>query len=268
MRRTSRLKLLAIATWSLVLVLWSAPLLARAQEPDQAGRVLREAATLRDAGDVEGARARLEDARARWPGDARVTFALGSLCVSALELEAGWALLREASRGSDPLVREAAEEQLARLTPQVAVVIVDVQAAPTGSRLSVAGASHALDREGDVELALPPGEHEVVVRDASGVPLARARVHAARGSVEGIALRAPGPSLSPALTRDVDASAPPTRAAAIRMSDDDVWIAVGVASASVAVTAVVTTVIALAVSGGQGGEPMGTLPGIVLRGRM
>lgn len=244
---------------------------ARAQDAE-ARRLFEEGVALREAGDTEGAVARLRRAHALEP-DARTAYNLAAALFDQGRLvEAERLLRRVIARGEDLLVADAARALQGEIAPRIATLGLTVAGAELDQRVFVDGAATGLGIEGAREIRLDPGRHRVEVRDASGVVLARRDVELGEGERASLALHPVAPPSVRATSEPrahgrsaVGASAP---AANDGGSSDETWAWVGVGAGLAVVIVVGAVATGLALGGQSGGAPpVASLPPVIVRGR-
>lgn len=273
----------------LLAVLW-APTAGHAQ-PSDAAEALRTASARLDAGDAAGAIEVLESARADAPSD-RLELNLAIARAAHGEVaRAARSLRRLVATSGDPLVRDAAREQLTRFEPRLATLVVAEGELTRAGRLTIDGRRAG----GGGRVLVDPGPHVVEIRDPEGAVLASAAVDVEAGETRDVELQPPPSSEAPQPVarrrREPARRSTPLAPAAVAAStaqppapepraptapalateptegdggvDDAVWWAVGGAATAAVVTAIV---VGVAVSSSNASLAPGDAPPIVVGG--
>jgi len=196
----------------LLLLVLCAPTAARAQPAET--QALRDASARLAAGDAAGAIDVLERARGEAPSDRLELNLATARAAHGQVVRAARALRRLAESSRDPLVREAAREQLDRLAPRVATLVLPASPPTEWTRLTVDGRPARAGQRVLVE----PGAHVVEASDLDGAVLASASVEVEPGATRDVELRAsapsPGAPARPPVAQRRSRSAPAPAAAA------------------------------------------------------
>ncbi|MGE0789927.1 MAG: hypothetical protein AB7S26_29910 [Sandaracinaceae bacterium] len=195
----------------------------------QAGRggeeeALRRANEQLASGDAPGAIETLRAAQAEAPSP-RIELSLATALAANGQNGRAVELLRElVESDANPLVRDAAEEMLAQLTPRIATVDVSADSSVRDARFFVDGRRRSRSLE-PITLPLEPGHHEIEARTADGDVLARASVDVVADETATVTLRGASPepaaSTSPRPLALAESAASSPRAPAVEVAVDE-----------------------------------------------